>query len=330
MNDYDYDDDDGPAFLDARPVVATWIVTGDSYHVKDKLRAVGCKWQSYGKYWMATGDVMIAAAKEIMAGQTAAKQAAQVAKCQATGNVSDLPVNGITGQHVGTVGDKITVTVTLESAREIETEFNRKKVISTCAIFVDAEGRKFKWFTASFPAVEFGSTCELTGTIKTHEVYKDERQTALTRCKIAGVAKLVPTHSLTIFCDAKSSADHFAFTDASGAVLEHGSLGLGCPENGDNSDHELAAAMRAFDFAGRVRDAAGLDCLALDFRFDAKWMQGMVGKGRPLRDAAKANKLIVEMNWISGSENPADEFTTASGSHTTEPSASMAVKLEVA
>src|SRR5882757_5398096 len=151
MNDYDYedfdDDNDGPAVLDPRPVVATWIVTGDSYPVKDKLRAVGCKWQSYGKYWLATGDVMISAAKEIMAGQSAAKQAAQVAKFQATVHVADLPVNGVTGQHVGTVGEKITVTVTLESAREIETEFNRKKVISTCAVFVDGEGRKFKWFT---------------------------------------------------------------------------------------------------------------------------------------------------------------------------------------
>ena len=106
---------------------------------------------------------------------------------------------------------------------------------------------------------------------------------------------------------------HVAVCDADGEVLEYRKAGLGMPDNGDNTDHELAGAMLALDIARRAKEAAGLACIAVTLNFDAQWMKGMVGKAKPLRDFAKAHKLVVKMNQIAGTENPADEWTTASG-----------------
>lgn len=44
-------------------------ITGNTYPVKDKLKAIGCRWNSAAKCWTATGEKMIAEADQIMSGQ---------------------------------------------------------------------------------------------------------------------------------------------------------------------------------------------------------------------------------------------------------------------
>lgn len=85
-------------------------------------------------------------------------------------------------QPVGTVGAKITVQVTVESQRLIETDYG----FTTVYNFRDAAGNAYVWFSSKDKGLENGSTILLMGTVKKHEFnnYKQEDQTILTRCKI--------------------------------------------------------------------------------------------------------------------------------------------------
>lgn len=323
MSDWNdiYEDDDSdtivkpktPEQIEADKIAhAKWFaekgshrIEGDTFPVKDKLRSVGCKWQSYGKFWEATGDVMFAAATKIVQEHKAS--------VRATAPANPAPLPAFT-KAPGGEGEKITVEVTAEKIYDVEKEFNRKKTITTVCRAVDAEGRKFKFNVSdSMGRIETGSTFTLTGTVNDIFESSGEVVTNLLRCKVAGAKKLEPTFTIELFCDAKSRVDGYAVCGADGAVLEYGRAGLPIPDNGDNTDHELFAALRAFEIANEMKKSKGVDCIALTLNFDAQWMKGMVGKAKPLRDFSKSNNLAVTMNHIPGESNPADEWTTASG-----------------
>jgi len=312
LEDY-YDDDDTIAVSTSNgPKMAR--ITGNSFPVKDQLKAMGCKYEGWAKAWFCPVD-KAGAAQAIV-------DAASPPKPQAAESVTD-PTRA-EGEYVGTVGDKITIGVTCESLRDIETEFNRKKVINTLAIFKDEEGNTIKWFTSSLPStIKEGGFVTITATVKSHDLYKGVNTTSLIRCKVEGAVKAEkPTHQITLFCDAKASADGFAFCGADGDVLEYGSLLRDMPVDfwpgyhAEQSNSEVCAALLAFDFARKVKEAAKLERLSLKFNFDAQWMTGMVGKAKPLRDFAKKHNLEVKMNWIAGTDNPADEWTTSAGQKT--------------
>jgi hypothetical protein len=54
---------------------------------------------------------------------------------------------------------------------------------STMHIMEDDEGNQLKWTTAAKTLVE-GNVYHLRGTVKSHDVYKNAKQTVLTRCTI--------------------------------------------------------------------------------------------------------------------------------------------------
>lgn len=92
-------------------------------------------------------------------------------------------------QFVGNVGDKIDLMVTyLGSPRWKQRSYMGFGEETRFAHnFKDEHGNKLIWKTGSYPAVlhtEEGSMVHLTGTIKDHSEYKDEKQTVLTRCKV--------------------------------------------------------------------------------------------------------------------------------------------------
>lgn len=214
-------------------------------------------------------------------------------------------------------GEKVRRAVRVEKVSSWTTEFNRKKVNQYGAYMRNCEAL-FYWKSSSMPD-EFseGAELEVEGTVK--DVFlKDighgiERVIALQRVKIVAGKILTPKASIVLYCDGKSSADRIAVCDESGEPLFAGHAGLGRPSNGDNTDHELAAARKALELANAARLAAGHDCITVELRFDAKWMEGMVGKASPLREFARANGLKVTMTHVPGDANPADEWTVGGG-----------------
>jgi hypothetical protein len=215
------------------------------------------------------------------------------------------------------VGEKVRRAVRVEKVSSWTSEFNRKKVTQYGAYFRNCDVLLY-WKSSSMPdEIREGAEFEIEGTVK-DLFFKDlgtgnERVIALQRCKIVAGYRLTPKASMVLFCDGKSSADRIAVCDADGNPLFAGHAGIGRPSNGDNTDHELAAALKALTLADAARMAAGHDCIAIELRFDAKWMEGMVGKAAPLREFARLHGLKVTMTHIPGDSNPADEFTVNGG-----------------
>lgn len=98
-------------------------------------------------------------------------------------------------QYVGNVGEKISATVTYEGSAHFTTRSFSGYGTETMYVhnFRDDNGNLFIWVTGSYPDTIFymnahddseNHTVNITGTIKEHKEYKDEKQTVLTRCKV--------------------------------------------------------------------------------------------------------------------------------------------------
>ena len=95
-------------------------------------------------------------------------------------------------QYVGDIGEKLTVNCVYEGTARFEVRdmFGRPETRYVHQ-FRDEAGNKLVWKTGSMGGLvelgaEEGALVTVTGTVKDHSEYRDERQTALLRCKIVG------------------------------------------------------------------------------------------------------------------------------------------------
>lgn len=88
-----------------------------------------------------------------------------------------------TSAHVGTVGEKIDLAVTIERTFNVETQYGTL-VINTMRT---DEGAIIVWKTGKAVG-SVGVRITIRGTVKRHSEYKGEAQTELTRCKVAEIS----------------------------------------------------------------------------------------------------------------------------------------------
>lgn len=81
-------------------------------------------------------------------------------------------------QFIGNINDKIEFVATVKRSVSFESAWG----FGYFNTFVDANGNVLVWKTSS--GLEEGKTYNIKGTVKSHETYKDEKQTYLTRCKV--------------------------------------------------------------------------------------------------------------------------------------------------
>lgn len=81
---------------------------------------------------------------------------------------------------VGEIGERLDLTLTVQTAIPIETNFGR----SVMYIFKDANNNELIWTTAAKVNLSCGSTYNMRGTIKDRRIYKGKRQSILNRCSI--------------------------------------------------------------------------------------------------------------------------------------------------
>jgi hypothetical protein len=99
---------------------------------------------------------------------------------EAERKAAEKKVNKNLDEYFGQIKDK----VELELTMTFEMSFDGAYGTTYMYLFKDADGRTFKWTASRNQWIEKGETVKIKGTIKDHAVYRDTKQTVLTRCKV--------------------------------------------------------------------------------------------------------------------------------------------------
>lgn len=138
----------------------------------------------------------------------------------------------------------------------------------------------------------------------------DALRSTAKEAKTAELASRI-THSITLYSDAKASTGRFAVVYNKDNPLWVGTF-FSQDNAGEQSRAELAAAKKAVWFAGKLREELELPVMRLKLYVDAEWLlhfDSEKTKAYPLFLAAKAAKMVLDVRWIAGKDNPADRYT---------------------
>ncbi len=165
----------------------TFVVLGDTYKIRSELKNLGCKfdhmigWHTDHQiegYQMLMVDIDDCYYKNgydgIYRWQNWKTNVCE--KIRIANKELEKPSN-----HIGTVGERITATVTFDHSASFDGYMGRTTYIYT---FIDPDGNILVWKTQAWKHLAKGDEVQITGTIKEHSEYKDQKQTVLTRCKI--------------------------------------------------------------------------------------------------------------------------------------------------
>lgn len=118
------------------------------------------------------------------------KEAEAKAEAERLAEEARIKAQKAISQYVGEIGQRITAKVTYTFGTWWETKFGIQYLYS----FKDADGNVLTWKTSSVPMVlnaegkdvviNEGDQVMITGTVKEHSEYREEKQTVLTRCKL--------------------------------------------------------------------------------------------------------------------------------------------------
>ena len=158
--------------LGAGKVIDTWIERTPEYQAKLDARR-RAKWEAH--------QAECAAENAKREAERAAREAEERAKREAEEAQKAI------SQHVGQEGDKVEFSGTYVRTGSWEQKSFRGYGMDTMYIhtFKDADGNVFTWKTQRCFAFEQGTQVSVKGTVKAHSEYKNEKQTELTRCKVA-------------------------------------------------------------------------------------------------------------------------------------------------
>lgn len=94
--------------------------------------------------------------------------------------VESLLYEPSSSQHIGTIGERLTLSLTLDKDIPID---NGQYGTKHFYIFHDENGNTFTWCTQA-KILSVGTHYKLKGTVSEHTTYKNEQQTKLLRCAI--------------------------------------------------------------------------------------------------------------------------------------------------
>lgn len=161
----------------------------------------GGKGKVFGKWIERTPEYQakLDARRQKKLDEAAAKQAAELERirkeeeAKREAEEARIKAQKAISQFVGQVGKRFTVEATFTFGTSWDTKYGTQYLYS----FKDDNGNVLVWRTGSVPMVlnaegkdvviGRGDRVQITGTVKEHSEYKDEKQTVLTRCKL-GVA----------------------------------------------------------------------------------------------------------------------------------------------
>jgi len=183
----------------------TFYVLGNTYDIKEELKAQGAKWDNTANHWRMPvkpegREVLELSVDEIYTADFAGVYAWNN-WISANWDDPDYYVNRIkkaeeglkaqesTSTHVGNVGDKYTATMTYIHTASWSNGYGGywNEGVTNLHTFKDEQGNVFVWKTGKFIEADYGQKLVVSGTIKEHGDYKGIKQTVLTRCKVEEV-----------------------------------------------------------------------------------------------------------------------------------------------
>lgn len=85
-------------------------------------------------------------------------------------------------QHIGKVGETVEVTVMVTGHKYFDGAYNR---LVTLVTMQDADNNIYKWFASGMHEYDTDRPLKVRGKVKKHDVWRDQKQTVLTRCKVS-------------------------------------------------------------------------------------------------------------------------------------------------
>ena len=183
----------------------TYFVLGNTYDIKEELKAQGAKWDNVSRHWhMPTiptieglntleisVDEMYNADYAGVYHWTDWKNFPEEGRDHYYYKIEDaenqLKANTSTSEHIGNIGDKVEIPVVYIHTASWETGYGGywNSSITNLHTFKDENGNIIIWKTDKFIEADYGTKMTIKGTVKDHSEYKGIKQTALTRCKLS-------------------------------------------------------------------------------------------------------------------------------------------------
>lgn len=161
------------------------IFKGDTYEEKDFLKELGC---TYTKHWgwglaydkPLNADDLPEGITPVRLNWTSVGNEDGTLKSdsEVTKAVEELIYDPSSSEFQGNVGDKVDIYVTVKRKADIESYYG----VSHMHEFEDDNGNIYVWFTQS-QNWEEGTKVHIKGTIKELKVFRNTKQTILTRCR---------------------------------------------------------------------------------------------------------------------------------------------------
>lgn len=165
----------------------TYLVIGNSYSIKDELKAAGFRYSPLLRWHGPTMDFKLPDTctyyhfdfDEIYVWDNAEGVAFIQNGAREMIDRIFNPVIQSNSQHIGNIGDRLRdIPVTVRNIAGYDSMFGYKWVYT----FEDESGNLYSWFTTSQQEVSAGMKVILTGTVKSHSEYHNVPTTQLNRC----------------------------------------------------------------------------------------------------------------------------------------------------
>lgn len=166
----------------------TWIVLGNTFEIKEELKAAGAKYNNELLWHFnheQTAYPCVKVSIEELAEMTAfGTWSFDVVNVKLyIENLRKINAPKTESQHIGNVGDKVDLKVTLTSIHTYETNYTYYGELHFIYKFSDENSNTIVWKTSN-KNLEEGKIYQIKGRIKEHNEYNGDKQTVLTRCKV--------------------------------------------------------------------------------------------------------------------------------------------------
>ena len=150
----------------------------------DAERAEFVKWSKPHKKLLgdiknAEGNTLLADLARKLAGHRQLTERQLEAAAAIIERIKEREVEGRTSEYVGEIKERIEFDAEVMGVYGTEGFYGHTDIVK----FKDSDGNHFTWFASDYADLERGDRMTIKGTVKKHDVYREIKQTVVTRCK---------------------------------------------------------------------------------------------------------------------------------------------------